>query len=132
MAAYTPGADTDSTFRTSVERQPTIISEHSFNGTLYKILGDVVTTVVEFRGLSRAEALAMGESADYNYRDVHGVTFSNGTGAFAITMSYPSCEGVECKAAPRRINNADMFRVVVTHVATTASFSHDGFTKTTF
>ena len=126
--AYTPGADTQTAFKTSKDTQVTDILSHSFNGTKYRIKGKIVTTVVEFRGLGRAEALAMGESNDYNYREMHSVSFTNGV----ITMWYPDCEGTECKAVPRRINDADMFRVIVTHVQTIASFNRSGFTKYTF
>lgn len=129
MAKFTPGTDTESVFRTSKETQVFDILSHNFNGTGYKIKGTAKTTTVEYRGLSREAALAMGDSADYNYRDFHGVSFSNGV----ITMAYPDCEGVECKAVPRRINDADMFRVIVTYVNTSATFSHTtGFTKGTF
>ena len=128
MAAYTPGADTQTVFKTSKDTQATDILSHNFNGTSYKIKGKIVTTVVEFRGLERAAALEMGESNDYNYREMHSVSFTNGV----ITMWYPDCEGTECKAVPRRINDADMFRVIVTHVQTIASFNRSGFTKYTF
>ena len=128
MAAYTPGTDTNTAFRTEKFKAVSRFNDYWFNGWHSYLIATATTTVVEFRGLSRADALAMADSSDYNYKNMHGVMFTNGSGAYT---SAPDCEGVECKAVARRINEADMWRVVVTYVSTTVT--HNGnWTKSTF
>ena len=127
MAQYTPGTDTDAAFRTEKSKTTSRFNDYWFNGWHSYLIATATTTVVEFRGLSRANALAMADSADYNYKNLHGVTFSNGT----ASTSAPDCEGVECKAVARRINEADMWRVTVTHISTTVTHN-GGWTKSIF
>ena len=127
MAAYVPGDDTESTFITEKNTQVGYLNTYGFNGSFYRMIATTTTTVVEFRGLKRAQALAMGDSADYNYKALHGVSFTSGL----MSMSMPDCEGVECKAVPRRINEADMFRVIVTYSSTVVTHSGD-WSKSTF
>lgn len=121
MAAFTPSnSDTDSTFRVSKTTDIAIIMTFMVSGRNYHMIATTVTTVVEFRGLSRAQALAKGDSADYNYNNKEGVKFTSQGGAW---MRQDKCEGTECRADPRRINEADMWRVTVTHSSTTVSHS---------
>lgn len=127
MAAFTPGTDTESAFRTEKFKNESRFNDYWFNGWHSYLIATATTTVVEVRGLSRADALAYADSSDYNYKNMHGVMFTN-SGAWT---SAPDCEGVECKAVARRINEADMWRVVITHVSTVVT--HNGnWTKSTF
>ncbi len=130
MAAYTPGTDTNTAFRTEKFKTVSRFNDYWFNGWHSYLIATAATTVVEFRGLSRSDALAMADSAVYNYKDMHGVRFT-GSGVGAAWTSAPDCEGTECKAVARRINEADMWRVVVTHVSTTVTHN-GGWSKTTF
>lgn len=132
MAQFTPpSSDSNDTFRTEVATAFAVVNSYQLNGTEYKMIAKTVTTTTEVRGLSRSQALAYGSSSDYNYRNKHGVRFwsgsSIGTGSWMYT---PDCEGVECVAHPRRINDADMWRVVISYSSTTVSHSA-GWTKET-
>ena len=131
MVAFDPSSftETESEFSTEVVPSQRRFNETILSGAHYFLLANAVTTTVEFRGLSRSAAQAMAKNADYNYRNLHGVFFSSGSaGAW---MRAADCEGTECKAVARRINEADMWRVIVTHISTTVTHS-DGWTKTTF
>ena len=132
MAAFDPSSftETESAFATEVVPSQRRFNEMVLSNTYYFLVAAAVTTTVEFRGLSRSAAQAMAKSADYNYRNLHGVYFTPG-GIGAAWMRAADCEGTECKAVARRINEADMWRVVVTHVSTTVTHSA-GWTKTTF
>ena len=117
MAEFNPSSftETQSAFKTEVDTQSAVIVSFSFNGSPAKIVAKSTTTVVEFRGLSRSAALQMAANANYNFKHMHGVTFTSGL----ASQFAPDCEGTECKATVRRINEADFFRVIVTHVSTT-------------
>ena len=129
MAAFDPSqfTDTNSSFVTACTSDESIVSSFTLNGTTYRIKAKTVTVKVEFRGLTRADAITMSKNNDYNYNNLHGVKYTSG-GSF---MAAPDCEGQVCKAEAQRTNDADFFRVVVTHVKTTTS--HTGnWTKSTF
>lgn len=125
MAQYSPpSSDSNSEFRTDVTTSFATINSYNVGGAEYKMTATTVTTTVEIRGLSRADALAYGSSPDYNYRSKHGVRFwSGGSVGSGSWMYTPDCEGDECVAHPRRINEADMFRVVISHSHTTVTHS---------
>ena len=128
MSAYTPSDSTDGTaFIVSRTPNVSVINSYIVNGITYKMIATSVTTVVEFRGLSRSDALGMSGNADYNYTSKHGVRFTSS----GNWMAMPECEGAECKAEARRINDADMFRVVVIYIETTVAHN-GGWTKETF
>ena len=129
MAAFDPSSftETESAFVNEVIPSQRRFNEMVLGGMYHFLVANAVTTVVEFRGLSRSAAQAMARSADYNYRNLHGVYFSGGL----VFMRAADCEGTECRAVAKRINEADMWRVVVTHISTTVTHS-DGWTKTTF
>ena len=132
MAAFDPSTftETESAFATECGKTVSRFNDYWFNGWHSYLIATATTTVVEFRGLSRAEAKAMAKSSDYNYKDMHGVQFDQGGTGGGSTWA-PNCEGVECKAVARRINEADMWRVVVTHIATTVTHN-GGWTKSTY
>lgn len=115
--------DTATSFRVNVTTDIGTLSSMLINGVMRHIFATTVTTVVEFRGLTRAQALAMGESEDYNYNSKHGVLFKSAAGSLYAWMKCDMCEGDECRADPRRINEADMWRVTVTFSRTTATHS---------
>lgn len=125
MAHYTPGTDAAGTFRTARNTTLSVINEFYVLGVACRMYARTVTTTVEFRGLTKSAALAMAESADYNYNDKHGVRYGNGStiAESMAFMSVPMCEGAECRADARRINDADMWRVVVTYSNTTVTHS---------
>ncbi len=129
MSQYTPTDSSDkASFIVSKTPNVAVINSYMVGGITYRMVAKSVTTVVEFRGLSRTDAMDMAESDDYNYTAKHGVRFRSGGGSW---MATPDCEGAECIAEARRINDADMWRVVVTHVATTVTHT-GGWTKETF
>jgi len=123
MAHYTPGADTDTAFRVSVTTTEADIMSAELSGVMHHLTATTVTTVVEFRGLTRSQALDMGSNTDYNYNDKHGVLFKSAASAPYSWMRQDKCEGAECRADPRRINEADMWRVTVTYSNTTVKHS---------
>ena len=121
--AYVPGSDTESAFRVEKNTSRNVISSFLLNGTMYYIFGTTTTTVVEFRGLTRAEALAMGGSAEYNYDNKHGVIFQSSATFPYAWMRADMCEGATCRADAKRSNEADMWRVTVTYTDTVATHS---------
>ena len=129
--AYVPGSDTESAFRVSKTTSRNVISSFMINGTMYYIFGTTTTTVVEFRGLTRAEALAMGGSAEYNYDNKHGVIFQSSATFPYAWMRADMCEGATCRADAKRSNEADMWRVTVTYTDTVATHS-GGWIKRTY
>ena len=129
MARFDPGTfqETEANFSTATSSDEAVVSAYIINGMTHRIKAMTVTTKFEFRGLGRAAAEEMAKSADYNFSDLHGVRFESGLSF----MAAPDCEGEVCKAEAQRINDADFFRVIVTHARTTAS--HTGnWKKTTF
>ena len=132
MAQFTPpSTDSNSVFRTDIVTAFADINSYNVGGTEYKMTAKTVTTTVEIRGLSRADALAYGNSSDYNYRSKHGVRFWSGGAVGSGSWMYtPSCEGVECIARPHRINEADMFRVVISYSETTVTHSGNWYKET--
>ena len=129
--AYVPGSDTESAFRVEKNTSRNVISSFLLNGTMYYIFGTTTTTVVEFRGLTRDQALAMGGSADYNYDDKHGVRFQSSATFPYAWMRADMCEGATCRADAKRCNEADMWRVTVTYTDTVATHS-GGWIKRTY
>ena len=129
--AYVPGNDTESEFRVSKTTSRNVISSFLLNGTMYYIFGRTTTTVVEFRGLTRAAALDMGDNADYNYDNKHGVKFLSNPNGPTAWMRADMCEGATCRADPKRCNEADMWRVTVTYTDTVATHSA-GWSKSTY
>ena len=130
MAAFNPSSftETEAMFHTEKFTNVARFNDYWFGGWHSYLIATATTTVVEVRGLTRAEADAYAISADYNYKDLHGVRFTSSGGAQTWA---PSCEGAECKAIAKRINDADMWRVVITHISTVVT--HNGnWTKTTF
>lgn len=128
MANYTPTDSADLTsFIVSKTTDSSVINTYMLGQTNYKMVATAVTTCVEFRGLTRSEALSMATNSNYNYLSKHGVRFTSGSSFMAM----PECEGTECRADARRMNEADMWRVVVTHVSTTVTHS-GGWIKATF
>ena len=123
MAAYVPGNDTESAFRVSKTTSRNVISSFMDWGVMYYIFGTTTTTVVEFRGLTRDEALEMGDSADYNYDNKHGVRFQSSATFPYAWMRADMCEGATCRADAKRCNEADMWRVTVTYTYTVATHS---------
>lgn len=131
MAAYVPGSDTESAFRVAKNTIRNVISSFLLNGAMYYIFGRTTTTVVEFRGLTRANALNMGDSADYNYDNKHGVLFMSNPNGQTAWMRADMCEGATCRADAKRSNDADMWRVTVTYTNTVATHSA-GWSKSTY
>ena len=129
--AYVPGNDTESAFRVAKNTIRNVISSFMINNSMYYIFGRTTTTVVEFRGLTRDQALAMGDDADYNYDNKHGVMFGQHFGTLTAWMRADMCEGATCRAEPRRCNEADMWRVTVTYTDTVATHS-DGWSKSIY
>ena len=125
MSQYAPPASpSQSEFVSDVSTAFAVVNSYQLNGTEYKMIAKTVTTTVEIRGLSRADAIAYGSSSDHNYRNKHGVRFWSGASVGSGSWMYtPDCEGVECVAHPRRINEADMWRVVISYSDTTVSHS---------
>ena len=121
--AYVPGNDTESAFRVAKTTSRNVISSFMINGTMYYIFGTTTTTVVEFRGLTRAEALAMGGSAEYNYDNRHDVGYRSSAEWPYAWMRANMCEGTTCRADAKRSNEADMWRVTVTYTDTVVTHS---------
>ena len=129
MARFDPDAftETDEFFAASVVPDESVINSLHLNGYDLKCTAHSVTTVLECRGLSRADAKAMAKSADFNYSDKRTVVFrdTQATVWLNTTMACPLSEGDECRAEARRINEADMWRVIVTHVRTSVSHNYN-------
>ena len=130
MAHYTPGNETSSTFKTGVQSNTSVLNEFTIDGATHRIFARTTTKTVEFRGLDASDAQSRAASEDYNYIDKHGVRFTSPSGN--IAMSVAGCEGVECKADARRINEAGMWRLTVAYSETTTWHSTSGWTKGTF
>jgi len=128
MSAYVPEDSQDGTsFVVSKTTDVSVINSFMVSGTNNRMIATAVTTVVEFRGLSRSDASGMAANADYNYIDKHGVRYTGNSS----WMAMPDCEGTECRADARRSNEADMWRVTVTFISTTVT-GPSGWTKETF
>lgn len=122
--AYVPkDKDTESEFRVSKTTSRNVISSLLFWGKMYYMFGTTTTTVVEFRGLTRDDALDMGGSAEYNYDNRHDVGYRSSAEWPYAWMRANMCEGATCRADAKRSNEADMWRVTVTYTDTVVTHS---------
>lgn len=101
------------------------------SATPRQIKAKTVTTVTEYRGLSKAAAEAMCDSDTYNY--VNKVDYFIGeyaSGADPSTalpkwwLGAPLVEGSESHATMRNLNDSSLYTVTVTLAATTCSGTH--------
>ena len=129
MAAFNPDTftETESAFEVAGNANVAIILTFYLLGGKVTVKAKTMTKTYEFRGLTRAQAKEMETSADYNYSSKTDAHYTKAGGAW---LNLPDAEGAECRADGRRINEADMWRVVVTH-STTTVITPSGWTKQT-
>lgn len=118
MAKFSPEgfSDTESSFLVSSDKSTNIILTFYLLGTKTTVKATTRTRVYEYRGLTRESAKTMEASDDYNYNDKTDARFVTAAGAW---LNVPDANGGECRCSARRINEADMWRAIVTHSSTT-------------
>lgn len=101
------------------------------SATPRQIKAKTVTTVTEYRGLSKANAEAMCNSATYNYVNKEdyfiGEYASGADPATALPkwwLGAPLVEGSESHATMRNLNDSSLYTVTVTLAVTTCSGTH--------
>ena len=100
------------------------------SSTPRQIKAKTVTTVTEYRGLSKAGAEDMCNSATYNYvskADYFIGEYAAGAQEGALPLWWlgaPLVEGSESHAAMRCVNDSALYTVTVTLAVTTCSGTH--------
>ena len=127
MAAFNPEsfAETEEFFEASGNSSTAVILSFYLNGSKTTVRAKTDTRVYECRGLTKEQADDMCARSDYNFSDKTDAIFTSGMAWCRI----PDADGFECRADKRRINDAGMWRVIITHAKTTV-LTPSGWTRT--
>jgi len=124
MALSTTGIEV--TIGNSTSRE--VIASYWKNGLNVKVYDDVVTTVVEYRGMPETEALALAVSLKSNNMSDYCIR-SSSTSPFSW-IHCPQAQGTKVDASSRRFGDSRMFTVTKTTEVHTCSNSEGWSTYT--